>query len=211
MRSIFEEDDSTAGRVDDSLTTRAEAESAVAQANQLALGGGAVSVRVHPLWQGSGDDRPYEITFANGRLVNAGVLLGALKNARLNNTIPVLQQAYSAMSGGGPAGIDWNCTESEYHAARNAAAAAGLTVMGGGTISQDVNDTEAIGRQSFGLPAIGAATKANYVIVFTPVNPDSECPVCNAAFLAHMILAAGADGGKAFVAARSMPKGWRAS
>jgi hypothetical protein len=207
MRSIFVEDQPTT-LPEDGLTTRAEAEAVVVAANKLALGGGCVRVDVSPFPPSSGDDKAREITFANGKVVNAGVLKGALKNANPTQ-LAELQAEYSAPSLNGPSGVNWACTESEYHAARNAAAAVGLVVIGGGTISDGADDIEAIGRQSFGLPPQGNG-QANFVIAFAP-KPGYEAPVANAAFLAHMLSAAGPEGGKQFVAARMMPKGWRAS
>jgi hypothetical protein len=207
MRSIFVEDQPVA-MPEDGLTTRKEAEEVVAQANKLALGGGCVRVDVSPFPPSNGDDKARQITFANGKTVNAGVLKGALKNASAAQ-LAELQAEYSAPSLNGPAGVNWPCTETEYYAARNAAAAAGLVVIGGGTISEGVDDIEAIGRQSFGPPPQGNI-EANFVVAFAP-KPGYEVPVCNAAYLLMMLKTAGPEGGKQFVNARSMPKGWRAS
>ncbi len=215
MRSIFVEDN-PAPKLEDGLTTRQEVEEVIASANKLALGGGCVKVDTDPLVSASGNEKPYRITFANGQTVNAGVLKGKLRNAAIVNKLAELQAELAAPGLNGPEGVAWFCDEASYHAARTAAAAAGLPVMGGGYLGdtgvpgEQTKDILAIGQTSFPVPPQGNAPQ-NYVIVFQPIKPGTEAPVCNAAFLAHMILTAGADGAKAFVEARSVPKGWRAS
>lgn len=213
MPSIFAEDQRKA-ILDDGLTTKAECAEIIKQADTLALGGGCVLASVDPLLAAQGESKPYVITFANGQQVNAGVLQTALRNAKLHNKLAEIQAEYAKPGLNGPAGINWLCTEAEYHAARTAAAAVGLPVMGGGPLAstgmpnEELMDVEAFGRTSFPPPAAGNA-KQNFVIAFQATS-GNEAPVCNAAFLAHMVLSAGAAGAKAFFAARQVPKGWRA-
>lgn len=207
-RAIFEEDE-VVPKNNDGLTTRPEALEARTYSDKLGLGGGVITIVVDKTGKAAKDDRkPHILKYANGTEINAGVLLAALKNATPAQLVE-LQKQYSKMSADGPRGIAWHCTETEYYAARNAAAAVGIVVLGGGTISDGVVDIEAIGSEAFGLPPQGNV-EGNFVIRCQGL-PGKQAADCNAAFLQHMLDAGGVVAGNAFVAARSTDPGWRAS
>lgn len=201
MNSVFAEDQPVEQRID-GYATRQEAE--VIWKKLSVIGFPVAKVTEDRSKPVRPDGKAYLFHGANGHVIDVS---GAETGLAMDPATFLAQ--YPGIAASGPVGVNWHCTEEKYYSVRNRCAQIGLVVQGGGTISENVDDIEAIGQKSFGLPPIGVNTKANFVIQFPSVD-GSEPPVCNAAYL-DVMLGLSPAAAKALVASRAVRKGWRAS
>jgi hypothetical protein len=176
------------------------------------VGGGAVSIVVLPLMfdQTALEAKNYHLVLANGRTVNCKVLLTKLAN---NADPSAVLGEYQYGNGDGPAGVSFECTETEFRQVLHDLAQTGILALapqGGGPISEGATDVDAAGRTNFPPPPPGNG-KANYVVVLSNVSTNASNPntgiggravVVNAAFIGRMLAKYGPQGAIAFANTR---------